>query len=345
MPPVPPNVRNAVLGRLAAQETVSLLDATQASDEDFKVMAGMRCFNVFHDYCMTNSVTGAEIAERIVKVIQDARLTIAFKSGNWFYDENKYESYINMFQKGSSGASNDFDKRDDVENQMFQYGGRTNQVVPRGGTTTGVQHAQQRIQEYGVRNTQNFQAGMRSKYAAVDFGDWTWGASSKYGKSFFVLKDHMKHNATFVHRDSFELANVQNMEDSHPYHNKVIPAKLCTATFHTLERVVYFAELQMLSKLFDYAMGIKQKGSEQSAFGGLMYLEAHMHSDVFFKRDVAALHLSKNDVDLGPGGIHPRFYARWPNKKSVWDTSDARRTKDFAKAFAKRNNIKLVDIA
>ena len=46
---------------------------------------------------------------------------------------------------------------------------------------------------------------MRPRYAAVDFAYCINGGLSKYGKSFLVLKDHMKHNSTFTHCDSFEV--------------------------------------------------------------------------------------------------------------------------------------------
>lgn len=316
--------RNEIVGKSFQQQT-----ATYSQIEDLAVQR-----------LVTQGLSTAASADFhygcMLKLLEEARLTISLKSGNWFYHENTYANYQNFFERGSSGASADKNRRDNVENAMFGYSEDS------GDVSDNLQDTQSRIQSLGNLTSNNFQAAMRPRYSAVDFAFCSNGGLSKYGKSFLVLKEHLKHNATFCHCDSFEVeADMLNRRME--YGGTAPTLKDVTATYFQLGKLIYYCAPAMLRKIHEYALG-KAKGSEANLLGGFIYLEAQVHADIVFSRDVEALHISSSDRVTGVIP-HPMYQASFLKKKSAWDAADAVKVETNAKLFAARNKITYVSCA
>lgn len=110
--------RNAALGRLARNETVGLTDRRQAAD--YRIVEELAVERLVEQN-LCNAATADMAYGGIIKLLEDARLTISLKAPNWFYWENKTKTYGNFWERGVSGASSDAGKRDKAENSMFGY--------------------------------------------------------------------------------------------------------------------------------------------------------------------------------------------------------------------------------
>ena len=271
----------------------------------------------------------------IIKLLEDARLTISLKAPNWFYSENKSKNYGTFWERGKSGASSDAVKRDAAENSMFGYSEQV--LVGDAGTVA----AQNRLMTLGTRPSASFRPAMRPRYAAVDFAYCVNGGLSKYGRSFLVLKNYLKHNATYTHCDSFEV-DMDLAARKAEYNNLTFNLNEVGCSYFQLGYIVLFCHPAMLKKLHSYAMGLTTKGSEENILGGNIYIEAQMHADITFNQDVAELCISARDCNTGPVP-HPKF-GKFIGGKSAWDAKDAARTKENAKKFAQANGIKYVDV-
>lgn len=334
-PPFPqPNSadRNAALGRLARNETVGLTDRRQA--QDYELIEQLAVKRLVTLNLATPTTADMEYGG-IIKLLEDARLTISLKAPNWFYSENKSKTYGNFWQRGVSGASSDAGKRDNAENSMFGYSQQV--LVGDAGTVA----AQNRLMTLGNRPSVTFQPAMRPRYAAVDFAFCVNGGLSKYGRSFLVLKDYLKHNSTYTHCDSFEV-EMDMITRKAEYNNVVFNLNDVTCSYFQFANIILFCHPAILKKLHSYAMGLTKKGSEENILGGNIYIEAQMHADITFNQDVAALCISARDLVTGPVP-HPK-YGKFFGSKSVWDAEDAAKTKANAKKFAAANGIQYVDV-
>ncbi len=337
VPPTPfptPNAtdRNAALGRLARNETVGLTDRRQAADYDMVEKLAVKRL-------ITQNLSTATTADMeyggIIKLLEDARLTISLKAPNWFYSENKSKTYGNFWERGVSGASSDANKRDTAENSMFGY---SQPVV---GADPGTIAAQNRLMTLGNKPSASFQPAMRPRYAAVDFAFCINGGLSKYGRSFLVLKDFLKHNSTYTHCDSFEV-DMDLASRKAEYNNLTFFLSEVGCSYFQFGYIVLFCHPAILKKLHSYAMGLTKKGSEENILGGNIYIEAQMHADIVFSQDVAELCISTRDCNTGPVP-HPK-YGKFFGGKTVWDAEDAARVKANAKKFATANGIKYVEV-
>lgn len=332
--------RAAALSRLARSDVVALRHTSNQGQYEAELNLAFDRYLGLHWPSLLNGGDGSwamlvnalDAFEAMLGLLRNSRLTISFKSGNWFYSENKYASYTNFFERGYSGASNDMQKRNDAEMAFGRYS-----APPPQGATAGVVAAHARIAQYGVREAPDFRGSFRPRYAAVDFAFALHGGAPKYGKSYLVLQEWMKHNATYVHKDSFEVnADLQHRKDE--YGGVVKTLNDVTSTFHELGRILLYCEPAMLKVLHEYATGVKTTASQPNVLGGIAYIEAHLHADILFKRDVKAVVISNSDRLAGVIP-HPLYTARWPNKKSVWDTKDAKRVEKNAQKFAADNGI------
>jgi hypothetical protein len=338
-----PQERDAALARLGRGEVVALRDQLNALDYAAicdKAKERMdRILNILSPLPFVTQASELDEAfDKMITCLQEARLTISMKSFRWFYEKNTYKSYTNFFERGYSGASNDMIRRNNAEMEFGRYG---NMPV---SANAGITAAQSRVATYGVQTSASFQGAMRPRYAAVDFAGCQHGGAPKYGKSYLVLKEHLKHNSTYVHRDSFEV-DMDMIQRKAEYDGTVPSLSDVTATFHTLAKILLYCEPAMLKKIYDYATGAKVKGSELSILAGVVYLEAHVHADILFERDVAAVCISRAELTSIGNDIHPLFNKKWPFRKTNWDQDDGKKVEKNAKQFAKDNKIQLQMVA
>lgn len=338
-----PQERAAALARLGRGEVVALRDQLNGVDYGrICDLAKERMDRILEILSPLPFVSEAreldEAFDKMICCLQEARLTISLKSYRWFYEKNKFKSYTNFFERGYSGASNDMIRRNNAEMEFGRYGG----MAPT--ANAGTNAAQNRIATYGVQTSASFQGAMRPRYAAVDFAACQNGGAPKYGKSYLVLKEHLKHNSTYCHRDSFEVDN--DMIQRKAEYGGVAPSLSdVTATFHTLAKLLLYCEPAMLKKIYDYATGKRAKGSELSILAGVVYLEAHVHADILFERDVAALCISRSELNGIGNDLHPKAMQKWPWRKTAWDRDDGKLVEKNAKQFARDNGIQLQLVA
>jgi hypothetical protein len=265
-------------------------------------------------------------------------LTINFKAPNWFYNKNPYKSYTNFWERGKTGASSDKGARNRAEMQLASYGGKRR---PHARMTKDEEKALERITEYGILEGEKFVPRMRPRYAALDFAGCRYGGCTKYGHSYFVLHDFLKANATFCHKDSFGVNDdLYGRRDE--YGGKVHNLQTTTCTYATIGRLLLYCRPEQLVEIANYALKVKQQGTADSIFLGNLYIEAHLHADLVFSRDARFLMIAKGKGL--EGGIHPRWNARWPYKKSRWDAKDDKRVLDNAKEFAKKNSLIMLQV-
>lgn len=333
-----PQEHAAALARLGRGDVVALRDQLNASDYgaicDQAKERMDRLLGILSPLPFVSEARELDEAfDKMIACLQEARLTISLKSYRWFYEKNTYKSYTNFFERGYSGASNDMVRRNNAEMEFGRYGG----MAP--STNANVNAAQTRIATYGVSTAPNFQGAMRPRYAAVDFAACQHGGAPKYGKSYLVLKEHLKHNSTYCHRDSFEVDN--DMMQRRAEYGRTPSLSDVTATYHTLAKLILYCEPAMLKKLYDYAMGTRAKGSELNILAGVVYLEAHVHADILFERDVASLCLSRTELNGIGNDLHPLATKKWPWRKTSWDQDDSKKVEKNARQFARDNAIQL----
>ncbi len=342
--------RDQVLARLARGDVVGLRDkaASRHYKEELEAAAdriGTVCgepLAKINPLARRNAFAAKDAATqalpKMVKLLEDSRLTINFKAPSWFYNKNPYKTYTNFWERGTTGASPDKLARDRAELELGNYAGNQRS---QGRLTDREQKALDRITEYGIRDGDRFVPRMRPRYAALDFPGCRYGGCSKYGHSYLVLHDFLKANATFCHMDSFGVDR-DFIERKAEYGGKVHSLQSTTCTFSTIGRLLLYCQPEQLVEIANYALGAKVKGTADSIFYGNLYIEAHLHADLVFARDARFLMLAK-----GKGlerGIHPLFKAKWPYKKTNWDAKDDSRVLKNAKRFARDNSLILLQV-
>lgn len=337
--------RDEVLARLARTDVVSLRD--KANQRDYPVVLKAVADRIekeiphlltsINRQAARNAIAAHDAATlavpKLIKVLEDSRLTINFKACNWFYTRNKYKSYTNFFERGTSGASNDRVARNKAEMALGRYDGKTYRRGPR---SPEEEAALERIAEYGVMDQDKFVPRLRPRYAALDFGGARYGGCAKYGHSYLVLHDHLKANATFCHMDSFSVEGDLKGRAAE-FSGPAPTLASSTATYSSLGRLLLYCRPEQLVEIANYALGVKQTGTADKLFGGLLYIEAHLHADIVFSRDVKYVMIA-NGKGL-ENGLHPRLRAKWPWKKTMWDAKDEQRVLKNAKRFAQDNGI------
>jgi hypothetical protein len=342
--------RDDVLARLARSDVVGLRD--KAASRNYKEVlddAVKRIATVCEDMLITinphvrrhvfaRNDAAIVALTKMVKLLEDSRLTINFKAPSWFYTKNKYRSYTNFWERGTTGASPDVGARDRAEMELAGYDGAQHRKIR---LTEKEEEALDRIAEYGIREGAGFIPRMRPRYAALDFAGCRYGGCSKYGHSYLVLKDYLKANATFCHMDSFSVSGDLHGR-SGEFRGPKPNLKSATCTFSTLGKLLLYCREEQLKAIANYALGIKRKGTENKIFAGWLYIEAHLHADIVFSRDAQYLMIARGKGL--EGGLHPLWNAKWPWKKTVWDNRDDRRMFKNAEKFARDNSLIMLRI-
>lgn len=328
--PIDTSPRHAALARLARNNIVGLHDLAE-HDLDYKEAAFAR----FVKRCEPGASEGdaRRIFDEMCKVLREARLTINFDSGKWFAKPNASRRYENMFAHAREPQT-DFAQvmklkaRNLIERRMFNYGEKSRVGTP------NAEHAQKSIAYYGDTHIDNqgmaaspsFDASLRPRYGGLDFAHCTFGAAGdhRYGHSFLILKEHVKHTATYLHTDSFKAEHdlIRRREE---YGGRHVPLEEATATYFQLEKILLYCTPTMLSTIYDYATGRRQRGEAYSlppdtTGHAINYIEFQAHSDIDFHRDVEAMVIYRPEA-AGPRGGHG-----WANTRR-------------AKAFARENGI------
>jgi hypothetical protein len=273
--------KRQVLSRLAGREAASLVGAgiqETAGDDRKKAI-----FRLMDDLGVQAPTAKFALA-RLVKHLQDSDLTINFKAFKFFNSKPQGTGYVSTFEGGNTrhAGQSYITARDVAEEALFDYSGAKARAahIPMAVIN--------RVRHFGRVAEPTFEPSMRPKYAALNYARLPNGSAGQYGKSFMVLKEHVKHNATYVHTDSFD-------ESGNARQRAALAAKV--ATFIAMDRLIVNMPPAMLTALDKASQGHSFGNVTQvPGLGNQAYVEAHVHGEVRFDRDIAKIVISASEV-------------------------------------------------
>lgn len=264
-------------GRLAASEVHSL--ASQGISNASTLNHQLAIQRIEEKYGLHGPI--AEWArDNMIAVLEKAEITINFRAQDFFaIPENK--SYRNLFElnKGTVAYRN---TRDQTEQNLFKY-----------NAAGGNSNNRQMVDRIGKRG--NFNSGsntsfiplVRPRYGALNIFGLPLGPSTTrmYGNSVIILKEHMKHKCTFTFGDSFNYTNTAINANSSPLAN----------VFH-LDRILVDMTDNTFGKLYKKAHNQPLAPYE---LNGHRYIEAQIHHEIIFNRDVKEIRISEMERRIG----------------------------------------------
>jgi len=262
--------KQQILARLASSEASSIAavqaGTTNISDE---FMAKGRLMQLFN-----KSFRDAELLyDVMIAHLRRSELCVNLKVRDFFTTPPTGRNYSNMWERNRLDSAT---TRDAVEETLFSYSSTQSRV-----TDDKRKPASIRMRLFGSRANDNrlFKAGMRPKYGALNYTNSSEGPARRYGKCFFVLKDHVKLNCTFYHMDSFSVPDIPNGVDR-------------LASYVHLQRLLVYMSDNMLKNLY---ATITMDGT-MARTGTFDYLEAQIHTEILFSRDIKRLCISNTEL-------------------------------------------------
>jgi hypothetical protein len=302
--------------RLARNQVLGMRDYVH-DHADYKHGACARLERI----CDISRDAAPRILHRMLHVLTAGRLTVNFTGRAFFQQENHYEAYFNCFERAVENRQNPKyqQERNNVEKRLVDYPGKSASYLTR--TAVGhtplkrygdAERVRREIAYYGIDSPIWYM--MRPRYAALDFGHCINGGASLggYGKCFFILRDHMKAAATYTASDSYYLEDDLRKRRS-AYGGAILTPHQVSARFHELEKLLYYCHPGLLREICDYAVGKKKRGTEkiigwhQPGHKTINYIEAQLHTDFMFNRDVDSIVLSNSEI-MSAGTPYSRYH-------------------------------------
>ncbi|WP_206950622.1 DUF3626 domain-containing protein [Trinickia acidisoli] len=299
----------AALARLARNETLGLLDLAR-SGRDLKE----RAFRRFLAICRpAGSAAQARrfFESNMLGILKDGRLTINFNANTWFGNGKEPMRVLNLFDRVHGPAENaktakDRWYRNDVEMEFGDYAGHARntaharnvkdarRLVARYGAT--------QIDRVGLPTSHHFTSMVRPRYGALDFAYCLGGGAggNGYGRSFAIIKEHVKHASSYLYTDSFKV-NADLAARREEYGGKIVTLHDAMATYLQLEKILLYCTPQMLKQIYAYASGKRARGSSfclppDTTGVKVNYIEFQAHTDIRFDRDIAAMTISRSEI-------------------------------------------------
>lgn len=221
---------------------------------------------------------------RLVRQLQNADLTINFVAYKFFNRKPSGEKYVSQFEGGNTwGDPTYMQTRDDAEEAMFDYS--ASRAAP---NVPGAQAVQQRVQQVGQRGSAEFEGAIRPKYAALNYANLKYGSAGQWGKSYMILKEYIKHGATYVHTDSFDCAGSARQRQQ-------LAGQV--ANFINMQKLIANMPAAMLRALNQASQGHDfGLATQVPGLGSTAYVEAHCHSDIRFERDIATMVINRDEM-------------------------------------------------
>jgi hypothetical protein len=223
---------------------------------------------------------------KITFMLQSAELTINFDAGSWFSKPNEYNSYTQMYERGTTvvetedgkrelrlkgNALNPADERDRADARVT-FGANINSP-DRGGIarlmSTGEVVATDQADQFRIRNGQ-FNPKARQIFAGLNYGRRPRGSNIQYGRCKLVLRDDLKRNAIYYMGDTF----LEGINSSH------------RVSYGTLTAVLLHATPQAVNQILDSCFRLMQLEDTDDM---RELLEAHIFEPVQFRHDVAEI--------------------------------------------------------
>lgn len=283
--------REQVLSRLASGDVASLKDLNIKSnaslDEQEAIMRMIILFRL-------SPLEVENVFKKLVRHLQDSDLTVNFRA-NEFFDGAAKDRLFNAFERNNTPDY--MRQRDQAEEGLFDYSNARGKAGAK-----GVLDRVKKFGRYAAGTNPSFAPSMRPKYAALNFANYREGAAKSYGRSFMVMKEHVKHNCSFTDKDSFGYIGNTNGANF-------------SANYHHVSRLIVNMEERMLKALYNIATG---NYLEAVRFGG--YIEAQVHGNILFNRDVKKICIDNMEMQATP---------------------NPERLKDTIVQFTKKNGIRL----
>lgn len=301
---------DAALARLARNNVVGLSDMA-GRGLDLKEFA----FRRFMKVCRPG---GSEAQARrffessMLGILKDGRLTINFKAFKLFGNGNEPTRFLNIFERERQPTRNPatlkyHTDRNNVEMAFADYGGRSRGIEH----SKAMRDTRRRVAHYGATGmnrvglptSRDFRPELRPRYGALDFAYCRGGGAgcNDYGKSFVILKEHVKHASTYIYTDTFKVAqDLANRRDE--FGGKLLTLRDATATYFQLEKILLYCTADMLMQIYSYASGKRARGSQfalppDATAYKVNYIEFHAHTDVRFDRDVSGMVISRSEIE------------------------------------------------
>lgn len=306
--------RKEILARLAASETLGMIGrAVEHSSASDRTKAIQRLALLTG---LSDAKALGEFLDLLLMWMRDSPLNINLNAKDFFATATKDAKYMTKFEKmRQAGAPVPINPqgstRDIAEQKLFGYDrkGIAGGPLP---ADKGTADAGERIQAFGDMASASFEGVIRPRYCTLNVWRVMDGSGAQWGQSYFVLADHIKAAASFVHSDSFDFAGGDMMMKPDAT-GKIKPApannvnvSATVATFHNMTRLILHASDSLLDSIADCATGstaTKQPFSaikQKYALGTTSYVEGHVHSELHFARDFAALKVSLTEVNSAP---------------------------------------------
>lgn len=262
---------NKVLSRLASSDVVALKhkeinDNTfqSALDEHNILMRLSRVFGL-------GVAPSDQLRKDMIEFLQKSDLTVNFKVSGMFASKVR-GGLLNTFERPGSSNNGYLQTRNRAEEGMFGYSSK-------GSRAKGSQAVFDRLKAFGNRDSEDFVASMRPKYGALNYTNDPNGAAGGpvYGRSYMVLKEHIKHNCTYTAMDSFAYASNPSIGDK-------------VASFLNMDRVIANlndTQLRLLKAMVDNPDAKKTRNH---------YIEAQIHGEIRFDRDVDSMYIDNMDL-------------------------------------------------
>lgn len=224
------------------------------------------------------SATEAEsVYTDLVTLMQSADLTYNFLPETIF-SSMPANQLQNVFERKNREA-NYMNSRERVEDGLFQYSYPESDFL-------NVQDVIDRMRKKGSYqggNNASFDPRIRPKYGALNIFNLREGGAgnSTYGQSHLIFKDYVKHRCTFTSDDSF---NIEGAD----------PAGRLANIFY-LDKIIMELSDPTFSVLCSSVTNIQLRPGDVS---DLLYIEAQIHSEILFSRDVKKIRLSQWELAL-----------------------------------------------
>lgn len=263
---------------------------------------------------------------KIHSALQASNLTINFEAGNWFFRENKYDTYAQMYER-SVGAdkvmtlrdadaknpavpramaddlvtipeewahAHPFSQRKRLYNAMNVSGASLSEVV---ASKKGVSAANSGLasnlrgdKDKGYRTTnKDFKPKARQVFAGLNYGVRPHGSTTFYGFSYLVLNPALKQNALYYPSDTFYIAT---------------RGTATQAAFNTIGALMQYASPLLMRQLWTSCYSMHTLPDTDS---GDELIEAHIFKKLKIAEDVQTVVLSRQRKN----GEQPWSNAEW----------------------------------
>lgn len=240
------------------------------------------------------SISPSQALANIQQRLQDCDLTINFPL-NLLSEERFMQSdeHLNAFMLKEDRHSQEYlQMRGDAEKHYFNFS------------------------ESELPSTPESQRA-RPHYAALNYANNPSGSAPGYGGAFFKLKPNVKYRTTYSCDDSYTVYDYYMAFLNTGKIPDINPKNLISSYFNLTHLISTLTDRQL-----DYLMGSKKNEFENS---DVFYIEAHVHSNLDWRKDVDALVLVE-DGDM-------------KDPLNSYEEAEQEKIKENAKDFARKHNI------